>query len=216
MRLYLSSFRFGNQIAELRALVHGDRAAVIANALDFISQESRDDYARRVFDPLAELERVGFSVRPLDLRDYFGRAEQLASALSGLDFVWLEGGNTFLLAHAMQSSGCDRLITDMVRADRLVYGGCSAGAIIAGPNLHGIELMDDPDVVTKIYGVAASFDGLGLIDHMIVPHFESDSQDGVAAGRIALHWSAQKIGFEALRDGETLLVSGGTRRFDRR
>ena len=51
------------------------------------------------------------------------------------------GGNSFLLLRAMKQSGFDKLIVPLVENDILVYAGFSAGAVLATPTLHGIELV---------------------------------------------------------------------------
>ena len=42
-------------------------------------------------------------------------------------------------------------IRELVAADRIAYGGESAGAIVAGPTLRGLELGDDTSIVPSGY-----------------------------------------------------------------
>src|SRR5580765_6774454 len=115
MRLYLSSFRFGDRIDLLLDMAgQGARAGIVMNAVDFIPKEQREAYARNVYDPAAILRAHGLQTSELDLRAYFGDAEGLARALVGLDLVWVGGGNSFLLRRAMRQSGFDRDGVDLI------------------------------------------------------------------------------------------------------
>src|SRR5690606_10768500 len=174
MRLYLSSYRIGDRAGSLLALLgSGKRTAVISNALDNISATARAIYRDEVYDPHAEMRALGLETEELDLRRYFGNPAGLAVALRGYDFVWVTGGNAFVLRRAMKQSGFDDLIVDMLDRDDIVYGGFSAGAVVAAPTLRGIELIDDPAEVPAGYEAEPIWDGLGLIDYSIVPHFRS-------------------------------------------
>lgn len=206
MRLYLSSYRIGDRAGTLLAMLgDGKRAAIIENALDNVSATARDLYRTDVYDPTAELASLGISAEPLDLRHYFGRAEALRTHLSQFDLVWVTGGNAFVLRRAMQLSGFDDIIVDLLDADTIVYGGFSAGAVVAAPSLEGIHLIDDPAELPTGYSGEVVWDGLGLIDHAIVPHYRSPHPETHAAERAARHLSARGLRYRALRDGEVIV-----------
>src|SRR5258707_7586842 len=182
MRLYLSSHRFGGPIDLLLGMVpQGGRVGVIANALDAIPPPSRELYARTVFDPIAELRAYGLDAFGLDLRQYFGQADVLAQELSHLDMVWVTGGNAFLLRRAMRQSGFDRFAPPLIAQDKLIYGGESAGAVVAGPNLKGLGFMDDPGELAEGYDPAPGWEGLDLIPFHLVPHTDSPHPDSAKA-----------------------------------
>lgn len=206
MRLYLSSYRLGDRGGSLLALLgNGKRAAVIENAQDHLAPEERDRRRRELHDPYAELAGLGIAAEPLDLREYFGDAEQLAPRLALFDLVWATGGNAFVLRRAMQRSGFDTGIVDLLDRDSLVYGGFSAGAVVAGPSLAGIDCIDDPDEVPPGYDPAPVWDGLGLIDFTIVPHFRSPHPQSGAAERATRQLSSRGLRYRALRDGEVVV-----------
>jgi dipeptidase E len=209
MRLYLSSHRLGDSVPELLAMAEPRaRCAVISNALDFIPDADRLSYARTVHDPVADFRDLGFDAFDLDLREAFGAPERLAARLEDVGLVWATGGNAFLLRRAMRQSGFDTLITGLMAADRLVYGGWSAGAVVAGPHLRGIEMMDDPDVLAAGYDPAPCWEGLGLFATSIVPHYQSDHPEAEAAERAVASLEAQGLSHVALRDGEAIVVNG--------
>lgn len=213
MRLYLSSYRVGDRAGSLLALLgSGKRAALIENALDLYSEDAREMHRREVYDPAGELNALGISSTRLDLRRYFGRAEALGTELSNYDLVWAVGGNAFVLRRAMKASGFDDVITRMLDNDEIVYGGFSAGAVVAAPSLTGIELMDDADEVPAGYDQEPVWDGLGLIDHAIVPHFRSPHPETAAAERATRHLSGRGLRYRALRDGEVIVWTENRRR----
>jgi dipeptidase E len=210
MRLYLSSYRFGNARRRLVDLAgRGARVAVVSNALDLIPDESRRAYARNVHDPVADLADDGFDPFELDLRDHFGDPARLARALEGVGLVWAVGGNSFLLRRAMAQSGLDRLLSERLARDEIAYGGWSAGACVAGASLRGVDLMDEPGEIAPGYDPAPIYEGLGLVDFVIVPHFASEHPEADAAS-VAAAWLAQQdIPHRTLRDGQALILEHG-------
>lgn len=206
MRLYLSSLHFGDRIDLLLAMVgQGARVGVVSNALDAIPAAARESHARTSHDPVAELGGHGLDAAELDLRAFFGRPEALAEKLATLDLIWVAGGNAFLLRRAMRQSGFDRVAPDLIRAGKLVYGGWSAGAVVAGPDLRGIELMDDPDETAEGYDPAVVRDGLGLIPLHLVPHCDCASPDAEAAMRVTAYLLDEGLPYRTLRDGDVLI-----------
>ena len=67
----------------------------------------------------------------------------------------------------MRTSGFDEVIGDLVDGG-LVYGGDSAGALVAGRTLKGVEIADDASVDPD-----PIWEGLGLVDDFILPHVNS-------------------------------------------
>jgi dipeptidase E len=206
MRLYLSSYRIGDRAGSLLALLgDGRHAAIIENALDNISPAARDLYRAEAYDPVSELSSLGIAGTRLDLRDHFGDPEGLRARLSGFDLVWVTGGNAFVLRRAMKQSGFDDVIVDMLDNDHIVYGGFSAGAVVAAPSLEGIHLMDDPDEAPAGYDRETIWDGLGLIDHAIVPHYRSPHPESASAERAVKHLCSRGLRYRTLRDGEVIV-----------
>ncbi|HJW39781.1 MAG TPA: Type 1 glutamine amidotransferase-like domain-containing protein [Rhizomicrobium sp.] len=217
MRLYLSSYRFGDRVDLLLAMVgQGARVGVIANALDAIPPQSRADYAHNVYDPIAALHAHGFDACALDLRDHFGKSAALEAELSSLDLVWATGGNAFLLRRAMRQSGFDELIGRFLAADRLAYGGESAGAVVACPNLKGIELMDDPSQLAAGYDAGIIWEGLDLLPFHLVPHYDSAHPETEAAEKVTFFMLDQAMAYRTMRDGDVLIRdAAGIRAYER-
>lgn len=211
MRLYLASHRASDRFPRLIAMAGpGAKALVVPNAADAIPPAARAAYARDVHDPVRHFQDHGIAAATLDLRAFFGRPGAIDAALAGVDLVWVTGGNTFLLRRAMRQSGFDAAVARLVRAAALIYAGWSAGAVVAGPTLRGVELVDDPHALAEGYDPAPVWDGLNLVPFTPVPHVDSDHPESAAAARVVARLQAQGTPFRALRDGEAFIQEGAT------
>lgn len=209
MRLYLSSYRTEETAGHLLDLAGGPcPSVVISNAVDMIPIAERQAYARKIHDPVAELRDTGLDAVDLDLRDYFGDPVRLERDLAEVGLVWAVGGNAFLLRRAMRQSGLDALLARRLADDSLAYGGWSAGACVAGSTLRGLHLMDEPELVTPGYDREIIWEGMGLADFAIVPHFASDHPEAQAADRAVAYLDANAIAYRTLRDGQAILRRG--------
>jgi dipeptidase E len=195
----------GNHPQQLISLAgKGARLALIMNALDnFPDQRER-------FCGLGKqaLEALGLRVEELDLRTYFGTPERLAPVLERMDGLWVNGGNTFLLRRAMALSGFDSLLPPLLGADRLVYGGFSAGVCAATPSLRGIEFLDEPYDVIEGYPREPIWEGLGLIDYHVAVHYRRGHPDLEPIQRTVRYFREHGMPYVALRDGEVIIVKG--------
>jgi dipeptidase E len=206
VRLYLSSFRIGGCPDRLVAMAaSGRRAAVVANAMDPAPADVRHSAVELERTALADL---GFAPEEVDLRD-----AGAADGLAGYDVVWVRGGNTFALRAALARSGADEVVRRLLAEDRLVYAGYSAGACVLGPSLRGLEAVDPPEAVAETYGDGTPilWDGLGVLDHAVVPHVDSPGHvESEACTTVAERYRAEGVPHVALRDGQVLVVDGDT------
>lgn len=204
MRLYLSSFRNGNQPSELLRQLDGRRrTALIANAIDFNDEVER---SRKLDEEIGRLESLGLGVTEVDLRRYFGKSGELESELRKYDLVWVRGGNTFILRRAFGQSGADVIIKRMILEDTIVYGGYSAGIDMLTPSLHGAELVDDPYIVPEGYNEPIIWDGLGILQYCVAPHYKSDHPESADIDRSIEYMIDNHVPFIALRDGEAIVI----------
>jgi len=176
----------------------------VPNGLDFLDDpESREAVIQRGID---DLLAIGLKADILDLREFFEAGRRLTKRLSQFRAVFVTGGNVFVLRRAMRQSGLDQFLVAR-RADAdFVYAGYSAGSCVCAPTLHGLELVDDPEVVPDAYDREMIWDGLGLIDFCIAPHFRSDHPESEAVERVVAHYRANEMIFRPLRDGEVVLL----------
>lgn len=208
MKFYLSSFKIGAEVHKLKKITEkGNRnVAYISNALDGYSFGLERRKQIENID-ISDLEEIGFRVELLDLKDYFNKQIELEERLQKYDVIWVSGGNCFVLLQAMKSSGLDVIIKRFYK-DKvdIVYGGYSAGVCVLGPTLKGIHLADDPN--QKPYGEQYDviWDGLGILDYVIVPHYQSDHFESETMEKSVQYLIKNKILFIALKDGEVIVI----------
>jgi dipeptidase E len=212
MRLYLSSERLGERAGALLAMLRGPRVAIIANGYDGASAMARDLYRTEVYDPVAEFKSLGLDPHEIDLRAHFGDADSLRDRLASYDLVWVMGGNSFVLRRAMKQSGFDNVVRDLLNTDAIAYGGYAAGAVVAGPSLRGIELMDDPFELPEGYDEPLIWHGLGLTPFAIVPHYQSRHPEAAAAEKVVSYMRARRTRYRAISDGEVIVQTGNFER----
>lgn len=208
MRLFLSSQGFGNHADRLIALM-GDNKKVlfVDNAKDGLDKVERSEHIR---EKKIEYEQLGLMFEELDLRDYFGKKAELKRKLDGTGLVFLYGGNTFVLRRAMAYSGLDDLLIEKLMHDECVLAGSSAGAIVAGPSLHGTEYGDPPHKIPPGYQDEVVWKGLGLVDFYIIPHYLSD-WFGDKAHKMERYFKVHHLPYETLMDGQVYVVDGTKR-----
>lgn len=209
MRLYLSSYQLGNQPERLLSLLgEGRRTAVISNAGDLNPQTEERDARHK--QQMEELRNMGLEPIDLDLRNYFGKTEELKKVLLGFNLIWVKGGNAFVLRRAFLQSGADTIIKDLLTSDLLVYGGYSAGIDMLTPSLRGTELVDDPNAVPEGYNPEIIWNCLGILPYAVAPHYKSDHPESAAVDKSVEYLINNHIPFIALRDGEVIVRNDDT------
>ena len=212
MRLFLASNKlgsFGNRLSELAG--KNRKVLVIFNARDYKTPEERESAVKATSDILSS---VGLLPEELDLRGYFGKNEALKRLIDELNpgCVFLDGGNTYLLATALHLSGMDKILRNDLAKDKYVYAGYSAGAMVASKNLgifadsFGKWRGDFAETAEQLYGEVC-MDGLGVIDSYIIPHM--DREDFAVAAKKALV-DVENAGLTAvpLNDTDVVIFNG--------
>jgi len=205
MRLYLSSYKFGNFSDELVKLVgNNKRVAIIANSRDGSSDKERA--VKSLEEQIKNLNLLGFLSEELDLRKYFKKKEALKKYLSQFGLVWVLGGNTFVLKRAYEQSGFGLVIKEMLAKDEIVYGGYSAGVVILAPSMKGLEIVDDPDIVPDGYSPEFNWHGLSLVNYSIAVHYRSDHPESAEVEKEVEYLEKNKIPYKTLKDGEVIII----------
>ncbi len=185
---------------------HKKHVAVILNSGDAFGDKERHKYYHHYTHDFREM---GFTTEELDLRHYFGRAEALKDKLCDFGMIWAVGGNTFTLRKAFHYSGLDRILPELLRNDKIAYGGFSAGACILCPTLHGTEMADSPYEIIPHYGPEIMWDGLNLIDFHLAPHYKGHGPEAARIDDIIDYWIRRNFKFEVLSDGEVIISEFG-------
>ena len=209
MRLYLSSFHLGNNPQKLVELVKGNmHATIVVNACDYQSIEERSIRVQQEIDALKNLGLFPFE---LDLRLYFNNQQkqgELQDILAGSGLIWVRGGNSFVLRRAMRISNFDKLISDLLTRDAIVYGGFSAGIVMLTPSLCWVNLVDDPKIIPTGYNPVIIWEGIGLIPYAIAPHYRSDHPESAATDNLVQYYIDKHVLFKTLHDGEVIVIHG--------
>lgn len=143
----------------------------------FIDTASKFEEVNFYVDEAVEiLENFGARLRRLDVscaknsaalvssQDELFCNDEILSAISQCDIIYVSGGNTFYLLNELRKSRAAQAVKDAVKAGK-IYVGESAGAIAAAPDTKYATLMDENSVKTS------DFTGLNLVDFCVVPHF---------------------------------------------
>ena len=206
MKFYLSSYKFGNQMGRLSEMLPpGSVIGHVNNSRDFTWADAaiREAYQN---EEIAELTKLGFAAEPLDLKQYFGRAEALRSKIDTLDGLWVSGGNTFVLRQAMWLSGFDDIFMGLRYRKGFLYGGYSAGICILCDSLKYIGRVDDPNDFPYPENKETIWEGLGVFSYGLLPHYDSDHFESEAIGKEVQACIDNKWLFKALRDGEVTII----------
>lgn len=204
MRLFLASQDFGNHADRLSAMVGENRKAlVVTNARDY-KEDKGLDVQRELF------AQNNFDFRELDLRQYFGKSEELRSFIDAYQpgVIVLLGGNTFLLRRALYQSGLGEILKRDVAADQYVFAGHSAGSIVAGPSLEGFERMDKEKLVLPRYQEEVIWSGLGLTDTRVIPHADSPKYEAVVIRLRQTLFDEKEWKYVTLNDSDVFVIDG--------
>jgi dipeptidase E len=203
MKLYLSSYRLGDNPKKLIELFSDNKkVALIANAMDFADNAQKKE---KVKHSMTELKKLGLLSEEIDLRAYFGKQKELSEKLNNFGAVYVRGGNAFILRKAMLQSGFDNLIKEKNKDPDFVYAGYSAGICVLFPTLHGLELVDNLNLVPQRYSQEIIWDGLSIIDYSIAPHYKSNHPESKIVDKVVEYFIEHKMPFKTLRDGEVII-----------
>lgn len=209
MRLFLASSELGNHAHRLRQLSGSNRRVLIVrNARDYRTE----DYAANVLgDKMALFTQAGFDPQVIDLRLFFGRADELESYLEQYDpgIIYCLGGNPFFLNAALRLSGMDNIIRRALFNDAIVYAGESAGTMVTAKNLAPYMRGEDrlPEVTKDLYGKKAPLEALGLIDYYPICHAyrEDHSEKTDMYRRNVTNYGGKAV---LLDDADVIIVDG--------
>lgn len=118
-------------------------------------------------DDRAALVKAGFQVFDYDIS-----GKTLANFdkdLNRADIIYVSGGNTFYMLQESQKTGFVDYVRQRVNSGT-PYIGTSAGSIIAGPDIYPTHTIDNVGKAPDLKG----YEGYGLIDVVIFPHWGSD------------------------------------------
>ncbi len=205
MKFYLSSFRLGKSANRLPQLAPKRRIGYINNALDFTGADPARWLAHTERE-LGGLTDLGFKAEHVDLKVYFGRANDLRKRLDELGAIFICGGNVFVLRQAMHLCGLDKYLQTMPLSQDFLYAGYSAGACVLSPTLRPYAHVDDATDTPYDGCNDVIWEGLGLTDFAFLPHWDSDHPESAAIAEEIEFCKREGIPYRAIRDGDVLIV----------
>jgi dipeptidase E len=74
-------------------------------------------------------------------------------------------------------------------------------------------VVDDPGEIPEGYeGIEVVWEGLGLVDFSIAPHYRSEHPESDLMEDVVARFDADDMPYRVLRDGEALVIRGRTER----
>lgn len=149
-----------NSYAGCRIILDRIKHEIIENSTIFIVSHMLDCINKMVVDNC--IEYMGFKLENIYL---------LSDGIPDIvpDFIYVGEGNVFDLLKYMRDSGCVPYIQKVMKNDRTIYIGSSAGAMVSGIDIElGLD-FDTNDVKMR------DFTALHLFDGTIIPHYEPDN-----------------------------------------
>ncbi len=205
MKKYLSSYKLWDNPERLFELFWDNKKiAFIPNACD--NSESNLWLQNELLKDMQELEVLWIVVEKLDLRDFFWKQGELETKLQEFGWVFVTWGNTFVLRQAYKLSWFDEILIDYEKNNPdFVYAWYSAWICILAPSLKWIEMCDDAECYPYDDIKETIWEGLGILDFSISPHFRSDHPESDMTEKEVQYYIDNKRLFKALRDGEVLI-----------
>ena len=205
MKFYLSSYKLGNETERLKMLIPHNKIGYIPNALDF-SKADLERKKRHIEKDTAALRELGVGTEVIDLRDYFGKDDELEKKIRGLRAIFISGGNVFVLRQAMKLSGLDHILQKFKDKEDFLYAGYSAAGCVLFSDLNAYAIVDDPTDTPYEDQKEVIWEGLGLIDFAFMPHYKSDHPESVDIDKEVEFCEKNNIPYRTLHDGEVIII----------
>lgn len=204
MKFYLSSYELGDEVEKLKQMIPSKKIGYIPNAFDY-SGADPDRRAQHIEKNIHSLRELGLDVEVIDLRNYFGKSNELKNKLKELGAIFVSGGNVFVLRQAMKLSGLDEILNEMRDDGDFLYAGYSAAGCVLSPNLKAYEIVDAVDTPYKELREVI-WDGLGFIDFAFMPHWNSNHPESADIEKEIEFCKQNNIPYKAIRDGEVIII----------
>ncbi len=204
MKYYLSSYEIGNKKEKLKSLVPKGKIGYIPNARDYTGVDLKR-YAVRSEKDMSSLCELGIDVELLNLRDYFGKRDDLENKLEELGAIFISGGNVFVLRQAMRLSALDKVLEELQNKRDFLYAGYSAAGCVLSPSLKSYEIVDKTDTPYEEQKEVI-WEGLGLIDFAFMPHWDSDHPESEGVEKEIEYCQENNVPYRAIRDGEVIII----------
>jgi len=76
---------------------------------------------------------------------------------------------------------------------------------VLSKDIRGVALLDNPDIDPYNSGLGAIYNGIGLIEDTIIPHFETNPKYAKTANSAVRFCKENGITYRTLRDGDVII-----------
>ena len=91
---------------------------------------------------------------------------QIKNELAKYEIMYVEGGNSYYLLQESQKNNFGEYIKQRV-ASGMIYIGCSAGSVIAGPDIEPVRRAETTPLAPDLQGTKA----FGIVNFVVMPHW---------------------------------------------
>jgi dipeptidase E len=198
MKLFLASF-FSGVAGAFPAFVHDECAG--KNVVFIPTASLTEKVTFYVGTDKKALVKLGMAVEELEIST--ASKDEISSKISGVDYVFVSGGNTFFLLQELRRTETDKLILEHIQKGKL-YIGASAGSMILAKNIEYVKHMDNPD---NAPGLNGNFAALSVVDFSIVPHCTNMPFKKAAEKIIAAY--SDTLDLRPISNNQAVTVDGG-------
>ncbi|MEP7103900.1 MAG: Type 1 glutamine amidotransferase-like domain-containing protein [Candidatus Dojkabacteria bacterium] len=138
-----------------------------------------------------DIERAYRVDKNFDFKTYF----------ESFDFIFISGGNVFVLSYWMEKTGCRDILKKLVEEGKVVYGGESSGAVYVYKDLEIYSAADEPKDAPAVVN-----DGLGFIDFAPIPHWENEKFQSILED-IKKQFESKNVTTYTIEDNQALFIA---------
>lgn len=173
------------------------RVAFVPTAADLYTEK------QWMYDDRNKLLKMGFDVFDVDIKNK--TEEKLFEELKSIDMLFVSGGNTYYLLEKTLQSGFDKVVKKLIDKG-VIYIGSSAGSVLTCPTIEFIEDLDDRSEANL-----TAFNGLGLVDFLILPHYGDPKYDA-RLNKIIATWKNKGHNIITLTNNQAIILEGDSQR----
>ncbi len=151
----------------------------------FYTVKSMDDFAAIGVDP------IWYSLK-------FKTPGQVAHELADADMIWVNGGNTFYLLEVARRTGFMETVNELVCNKGVMYGGTSAGTILATPSIEIASWGHDTD--PNDVGIK-DFTGFDFVNILTQVHYDPSTHRDILLSK------KQQLPIYAIPNGAAIEVN---------
>ena len=147
-----------------------------------------------------KLVELGFTLKDIDIA---GKTkEELYQEIKDIDMIFVAGGNVFYLLQEARKSGFDEILNELITKG-VPYVWSSAGSLLVGPSIELALDIDNQHDAQEL----TSYDGLGIVDFVILPHYDDERFRPLIDANLA-RFSTIQYQTIKLTDQQAVLVNG--------